>query len=97
MGAADHGRDVPTREVVSNLRMVSMTWMDGFWTPASLENNHSIIVQEMVILLTPIKAGMEPGYFRYMAFLENQSSSGNSCAAVQVAREVSRPSVQVLS
>lgn len=92
-----HGRDVPRGEAVSNFRIVSMTWMDVFSTPASSENSHSIIVQEMVILPTSMKTDMEPNNSRHETFPGNHPSSGDSCAKTQVASEASRPSVQVYS
>lgn len=53
-------RDVLREEVVSNFKIASMKWMNVFWKPASSENSHSFIVQEMVILPTPIKMALEP-------------------------------------
>lgn len=59
-GSSGACRDVLREEVVSNFKIVSMKWMNGFWTPASSENTHSSIVQEMVILPAPIKMDLEP-------------------------------------
>ena len=92
--AVGHGRDVPGGEVISTFEAVLMTWVSVFWTPASSENSHHIIVQEMAILPTPTNSGTEPSNSRYMAFPENQSSSENSYVETQVANEVNRPSAQ---
>lgn len=59
-GAVGPRRDVLREEVVSNFKIASVKWMNVFWTPASSENTHSFIVQEMVIIPTPIKMGLEP-------------------------------------
>lgn len=92
--AVGHGRGGPRGEVVSASEVGPMTWMSVFWTPASSENSHSIIVREVAILPTPINSSTELSNSRYLAFPENQPSSENSCAETQVANEVSRPSVQ---
>lgn len=82
---------------MSTFKTVSIARMNIFWTPASSESTHSIIVHKMVILPTPIKTGMEPGNSGYRAFPGNESSSGKSFAETQVASEVSRQSAQVHS
>lgn len=59
-GSSGVCRDVPREDVVSNFKIASMKWTNGFWTPASSGNTHSSIVQEMVILPTPINMDLEP-------------------------------------
>lgn len=92
MGVLGPRRDVLREEVVSNFKIVSIEWMNAFWTPASSENSHSFIVQEVLILPTRTEMGLEPS-LRYVAFPGSESSSGNSFAETQVASEVSRPGV----
>lgn len=93
----DYSRNLPRGEAASNFTIVSMKWMNGFWTAASSEDAHSLIDQEMAVLPTPTETGKEPGNSRWMAFSGTESSSGSSFAETQVAGEVSRPSAQWLS
>ena len=59
-----YSRNLPRGEVASNFTIVSMKWMNGFWTAASSEDAQSLIDLEMVVLPTPTETGMEPGNSR---------------------------------